>query len=70
MGNTYTTIQGDTWDIIARKVYGSEKYAGHLMQANFPLLDIFQFDAGTIMQTPPLPEKERSASGPDWRVAT
>lgn len=28
----YTTVQGDTWDIIAKKVYGNEKYAGYLME--------------------------------------
>ena len=32
MMETYITIQGETWDQIALKVYGSEKYAGWIMQ--------------------------------------
>ena len=35
MAAKYTTVQGDTWDLISYKVYGSEKYIGNLMQANF-----------------------------------
>ena len=29
----YTTISGDTWDMIAKKVYGSEYHADILMEA-------------------------------------
>ena len=43
MAKTYTTQQGDAWDAIAHKVYGSETYTGWLMQNNLPLLDIFVF---------------------------
>ena len=46
MAKTYTTQQGDAWDAIAHKVYGSETYTGWLMQNNLPLLDIFVFEAG------------------------
>ena len=56
MDTTYTTRQGDQWDAIAKKVYGDEKYAGYLMEQNLPLLDIFEFDAGTALNTPALPE--------------
>ena len=65
MANTYTTQQGDAWDAIAFQVYGSEKYAGFLMQANFKHLDTFVFDAGVILQTPALPEdmEERGRDG-------
>ena len=31
MASTYVTKQGDTWDLIAKKVYGAEKYLDHLM---------------------------------------
>lgn len=33
MAGTYTTQQGDAWDAIAHKVYGSEKYTGWLMKS-------------------------------------
>ena len=41
--NTYTTIQGDTWDLIAKKVYGDEKKLDVLMEYNFPVLDYTVF---------------------------
>lgn len=31
MAKTYTTQQGDAWDAIAHKVYGSETYTGWLI---------------------------------------
>lgn len=70
MENTYITIQGDAWDSIARKVYGDEMNVDYLMQNNFPLLDVFIFDAGTVLRTPPLPERADRASTPDWRATT
>ena len=66
---TYTTKQGDMWDMIAYKVYGSEEYTSFLMQANFPLLDIFIFDAGIIVNTPALPEKPVVTTAPAWRTS-
>ena len=68
MENTYTTKQGDTWDMIAYRVYGDVKYTGWLMQNNFPHLDIFVFDAGVVLQTPELPESEQLAGAPVWRT--
>lgn len=53
---TYTTIQGETWDQIALKVYGAEIYADYLMQNNPDLLDILIFSAGTVLKTPELIE--------------
>lgn len=63
---TYTTISGDTWDVVAKKVYGDEYRADWLMQHNGAWLDVFAFDAGTVLQTPDLPD-ERAASLPPWR---
>ena len=34
MPDTYTSIQGDTWDMIAYKVYGKESAMVQLMEAN------------------------------------
>jgi len=62
----YTTIQGDTWDIIAKEVYGKEKYAGFLMANNFLELDTFVFPQGTVLNTPVLPE-ELDGDLPPWR---
>lgn len=66
MLNTYTTIQGETWDEIAYKVYGGEEYAAFLMKNNYPHLDILVFSSGTVLNTPDLPE-ERGEELPPWR---
>ena len=67
MAATYTTIQGETWDQIAYKVYGGEEYAAFLMANNYPYLDILVFSAGTVLSTPVLPE-ERDGALPPWRT--
>ena len=63
---TYTTIQGDCWDMIAKKAYGNEKYTGYLMENNLPLLDTFMFKSGVVINTPEL-EQEVIETLPDWR---
>ena len=68
MEATYTTRAGDTWDLIAHRVYGDVKYTGWLMEHNFPLLDVFVFDAGTVLNTPPLPAEQTASSLPAWRT--
>lgn len=67
LAETYTTIQGETWDEIAYKVYGGEKYAAFLMANNYPLLDILVFSAGTVVKTPDIPRHEDSDGLPPWR---
>lgn len=62
----YVTIAGDTWDMIAYKVYGKEIYADYLMKNNYDLLDIFVFSAGTKVYIPELPEIT-TADLPPWR---
>lgn len=62
----YTTIQGDMWDSISYKAYGSEKYMGLLMQKNMELLDTFIFGSGTVINVPEL-EAETETDIPAWR---
>ena len=54
----YRTIQGDTWDMIAKKVYGAERH--------LDLLDYFIFPAGIAVKVPELPA-EMSEDLPSWR---
>lgn len=63
---SYTTVQGDTWDKIAKKVYGKEIHADFLMANNFLELDAFVFSEGTVLNTPELPE-EQDGDLPPWR---
>lgn len=69
MAGTYTTVQGDTWDNIAFKVYGKESYADFLMENNYPYLDILVFPSGVVLNTPDMPE-ETSTELPPWRDGT
>lgn len=62
----YKTIQGDTWDMIAKNVYGGEKYLDYLMQNNFPLLDYLIFPAGIVLKVPEL-ERKSDLDLPEWR---
>ena len=66
MKEIYNTVQGDTWDTIAKKTYGAEKHLDYLMQNNFNLLDYFIFPAGIVVNTPSLPVGEAEGI-PDWR---
>lgn len=66
MASTYTTNQGDTWDLMAYDLYGEEKYMHYLIEANWPLLDILVFSSGTLITVPDIPE-EASEDVPFWR---
>ena len=63
--NNYTTIQGDTWDMIAKRVYDDESYTQLLMEANPQLLDYFVFPEGIVVAVPEKPEENSEL--PDWR---
>lgn len=58
--------QGETWDIIAKEVYGDELNAQDLMKANLNLLHIFVFSGGEKVACPELELKENVAL-PPWR---
>lgn len=62
----YKTIQGDTWDLIAKKQYGDEKKLDILMMNNFSLLDYVVFPAGIVVDIPELRDEEQQG-WPEWR---
>ena len=66
MVNTYTTIQGDTWDMIAYKQLGSTDYMDQLISANLEHVGKLLFPAGVTLR---LPEITETASGnlPPWK---
>ena len=64
----YETIQGDTWDIIAKRVYGNEIKADVLMDANRDLLSVLVFDDGVTIKCPDIGnENPASETYPEWR---
>lgn len=66
---TYRTVLGDTWDIIAKKVYGDEFLADQLMDANRELLDNFIFSEGIEVNCPEIATRtaEYPEGYPEWR---
>lgn len=69
--DTYTTKSGDVWDRIAYDVYGDELKMDWLLENNIKLVHIVVFDAGTVINTPELPETETTQTAmPAWREAT
>ena len=66
MPNTYISIQGDTWDMIAYKVYGEESAMVQLIEANNDLAHIAIFQAG-VQVTCPTIAPEAAHILPPWR---
>jgi len=64
----YKTVQGDTWDIISKKVYGNEKYTQNLIEANFTksLVETVVFTAGIELITPEINVSSETET-PPWR---
>ena len=65
--STYTTIQGDTWDVIARKIFGDTKYTGNIIMANLRYMDYFVFPSGIELSVPDVDTTQPSAPVP-WKV--
>jgi len=64
---TYRTISGDTWDKIAYQVYGSEKLAGLLMDANTKYLETVIFSGGILLNVPNLSIENKVSGLPPWK---
>lgn len=52
MRNTYTTIQGDMWDLIAKHLYDDEKALNVLLETNKQYADTVVFPAGIVLVVP------------------
>lgn len=66
---TYKTKAGETWDHVALKVYGHEKYADYVMSNNYEHLNTLIFKDGTVLNVPDLPADYQSDL-PAWRKST
>ena len=65
MAKVYKTKSGDTWDIIAKEVYGDELYTSFLM-GNNQHLGYFVFPEGVFLEIKDKPDKDDDFL-PDWR---
>lgn len=66
MPNTYTTTQGDMWDLIAKKVYGTELALNVLLTANLKHINTAVFSGGVVL-TLPTYSAPKSSTLPPWR---
>lgn len=62
----YKTVQGDTWDGIAFKIYGSEYRMIALMDANTEQIDTAVFSAGVVLHVPEV-ETPIPVALPPWK---
>lgn len=64
----YTTVLGDTWDMVSFKIWGNEKYAKELVEANLNYVEIVIFSAGTVLNVPDIAiNTEDYSSLPPWK---
>ena len=66
LNNTYTTVSGATWDIVAYKAYGNEMYMDTIIKANIEYKDTYIFPAGVVLTLPEI-ELTVSESLPPWK---
>ena len=66
MATTYTTISGDTWDMIAYKTLGNEMLMGDLMKANAEYRKTVVFPAGITLTIPNI-DVEIDSDLPPWK---
>lgn len=67
--STYTTKQGDTWDLIAYRLYpdvGGEMCLDRLMEANWDYIDVAIFPAGVKLNVPEI-EISGTSDLPPWK---
>lgn len=65
--DTYTTVLGDTWDMIAYKLCGKEKYAKYFVEANLKYVETVIFSAGAVLTIPNINIESDISSLPPWK---
>jgi len=62
----YETTQGDTWDKLALDIYGSEKLAYIVLEANPAYMEMLYLPAGLKLIIPPTPKGKTNQPRPPW----
>jgi len=62
----YETQQGDTWDLLAHDIYGSEKLSYLLLQANPAFMEMIYLPAGLRLTIPSTPAGQSANPKPPW----
>ncbi len=66
MARSYRTVQGDTFDIVAYRVWGREHMAHLLMAANPAHADVLVFGPGVTLTIPDAQHATPVADLPPW----
>lgn len=66
---TYTTLSLDTWDVIAKKLYGTEVLMDRLIRANLEHRKTVFFSAGVVLKVPDVDtgSAELAENLPPWK---
>lgn len=64
---TYTTAQGDMWDMVAYKTLGSISLTDKLMMANRQYLGFYTFPAGIVLTLPEVKNESNIEGLPPWK---
>ena len=64
--NTIKAVKGETFDILARKLFGHEKYAAQLLMANPDKCHLMIFEGGETVKVPQVEVTEESPL-PPWK---
>lgn len=67
---TYTTSQGDMWDMIAHKTLGSINLTDKLMMANRQYLNFYTFPAGIVLTLPEVGNESNIEGLPPWKMVS
>ena len=65
-GFNYTTMAGDTFDMIALDAYNDEFRAVEIIRANSQYAGVVSFDAGVVLRIPYL-EETAPETLPPWK---
>lgn len=66
---TYRTVSLDTWDVIAKKLYGTEVLMDRLIRANLEHRKTVFFSAGVVLKVPEVDtgSAELAENLPPWK---
>lgn len=67
---TYRTVQGDTWDWIAKKLGWGETALHHLIEANPDHKKVLVFDSGVVLKVPDYTPEPIEVVLPPWKAAS
>ena len=67
---TYRTVQGDTWDWVAKKLGWPETAMHKLIEANPDYKRVLVFDSGAILTVPDYTPAQVEVTLPPWKAAS